>query len=95
MTAKELRLKDEGIQVTGFEAPRRMDPETARQQCTCGVLCYSDCPQSCDTDCDSECMNLCVWDEAQVAKYIANPKALVRTSANGRVNTSYKAGELY
>jgi ferredoxin len=92
MTAKELKLEDEGIQVTGFEAPRRIAPEVARQQCAlCGSDCIADCPMDCDTVCDSDCWNQCVYDESLVAKYVASPKALLRSNAYSRANTSYHA----
>jgi len=94
MTAKELRLEDEGIQVTGFEAPRRMEPEIARQQCFgCQLECQSECPLDCNTECDSDCWNLCIGDDQLVATYVAHPRALTQSTGNTRVAASYHAAE--
>jgi len=92
MTAKELRLKDEGIQVTGFEAPRRIFPELARQQCgACLEECHNECVSGeCDTLCDSDCWDQCVMDPGVQASYIAHPRAVSTSTAQNRTWTIVK-----
>lgn len=89
MTAKELRLKDEGIQVTCFEAPRRMDAEIARQQCgLCGEECHAECEAGeCDTYCVDDCWNQCVGEETLQVRYMATPRSVSLLTAQTRTGS--------
>jgi len=91
MTARELRLEDEGIQVTGFEAPRRMDPEIARQQCTCGSTCMGDCQGSCGVACEDDCYNQCGLN-GDIMATLSNTPRSVTTYALLTNNKTFEAG---
>jgi hypothetical protein len=93
MTAKELRLDVEGIKVTSFEGPRRLMPESARQQCHCGNACYSDCLGNCGTACESDCMNQCGNNGDAQATLENNPRAVgtsVLMNSNNHFNIAYE-----
>ena len=95
MTARELQLKDQGIALTGFGAPRRPAPELARQQCDgCAIWCHGDCQGTCDTQCDSECYDQCLNDNDVVASYVAHPKALLSSSGVSRMLASERVDNM-
>jgi hypothetical protein len=95
MTARELRLDVDGIRATSFERPRRIEPEAARQQCTCGTLCYSDCREYCGIGCEPECYNQCLWDPEKQATAMTSPHTMSSSTALSMVNQDYRTGELY
>lgn len=94
MTAKELQFGVEGIRLTLFEKPRRMRSEAAEQQCSCGIICVSECPMYCGGECDSECWDRCGGDEVQQATLVSSPHALTRFQTNTALSVEMHSYEL-